>query len=336
MEMVQTARRTFSRIGFSLVVMGVIQLLAGLIFGFALGLALATMEIPLNTEGSWGFWLINSAPLYFIAIPLSYLILRKLPAQKPKQCWLQRKDLLLFVLMGFALSTAGNLLGRGMAWLISGGGAQNPLESAITKVTIPTVIFVVIVAPVMEELFFRKLLIDRTIQYGEGCTVLVSALAFALFHANLYQFFYTFFWGALWAYVYVRTGRLRYPVILHMVVNFFGSVMTLLVQSLVDMELLEEFGEMDPTTMQEASQALLEGLPGLMVYLLYSLLILGLTAGGLVVLVMFLTKKRFYLNPGLLQGSCGKQLKTLFLNPGMVIFSLYCLLLMVIALFNKI
>lgn len=51
-------------------------------------------------------------------------------------------------------------------------------------------------------------------------------------------------------------------------------------QSLVDTELLEEFEKIDPTAMQEASQALLEELPGLMVYLLYSLLILGLTAGG--------------------------------------------------------
>ena len=56
----------------------------------------------------------------------------------------------------------------------------------------------------------------------------VSALLFALYHANLEQFFYAFLLGLLLAYVYYRTGLLRVSVALHMVLNFFGAVMSLL------------------------------------------------------------------------------------------------------------
>ena len=44
---------------------------------------------------------------------------------------------------------------------------------------------------------FRKLLIDRIVPFGQRVAVVVSGLAFGLFHGNFYQFFYAFSLGAV-------------------------------------------------------------------------------------------------------------------------------------------
>lgn len=69
---------------------------------------------------------------------------------------------------------------------------------------------------------------DGSARYGQAPGAFVSALLFALYHANLEQFFYAFLLGLLLAYVYYRTGLLRVSVALHMVLNFFGAVVSLL------------------------------------------------------------------------------------------------------------
>ena len=147
------------------------------------------------------------------------------------------------------------------------------------------IISVVIVAPIVEELIFRKLLCDRLSAYGERQAVIFSALAFSLFHANLEQMLYAFTLGCIFGIIYVRTGRLKYTVILHAIVNFVGSVpgLLLLRSDLVDIidRLALMTGENDP-------QALLDYFAehaGVIIpYLLYSLalfltVILGIIFG---------------------------------------------------------
>ena len=101
----------------------------------------------------------------------------------------------------------------------------NPIEELIQNSSIYiNLIIISIIAPIFEELFFRKLLIDRTIKYGATLSILLSAFIFALFHGNLNQFFYAFLLGAFFAYVYTKTGNIIYTILLHAFVNFYGSV----------------------------------------------------------------------------------------------------------------
>ena len=46
----------------------------------------------------------------------------------------------------------------------------------------------VIIAPVMEELVFRKYLVDRLVPYGQKTAVVLSGLFFGLFHGNFISF----------------------------------------------------------------------------------------------------------------------------------------------------
>ena len=52
---------------------------------------------------------------------------------------------------------------------------------------------------------------------------------FGLFHGNFGQFFYAFAVGSVFAYVALRTGGIRYTVVLHFLVNFFGMTVSLAV-----------------------------------------------------------------------------------------------------------
>ena len=66
----------------------------------------------------------------------------------------------------------------------------NPINDVINNSgLIANLIIITIIAPIFEELTFRKLLIDRTIKYGGTISVLLSGLLFAFFHGNLSQFF---------------------------------------------------------------------------------------------------------------------------------------------------
>ena len=78
--------------------------------------------------------------------------------------------------------------------------------------------------PVVEELIFRKFVIDNTSKYGFGAAVMISGFTFAIFHGNFLQLFYTLGIGLLFAYVYAFTGKLRYTVLMHMGYNLYSAL----------------------------------------------------------------------------------------------------------------
>jgi membrane protease YdiL (CAAX protease family) len=121
----------------------------------------------------------------------------------------------------------GSIIGN----LISGiFGAGNALQGIVTNSNIwATLLFAVVLAPVVEELIFRKMIVSRLRKYGDRTAILVSSLLFALLHGNLSQLFYAFGLGCLLGYVYARTGKLRYSIGLHMTINFLGSFVGVLI-----------------------------------------------------------------------------------------------------------
>ena len=50
---------------------------------------------------------------------------------------------------------------------------------------------------------FRKLIIDRMSIYGDKLAIIVSSIAFGLFHGNFYQIFYATLIGFILGYVLV-------------------------------------------------------------------------------------------------------------------------------------
>ena len=86
---------------------------------------------------------------------------------------------------------------------------------------------------------YRKLLMDKLGIYGDRLAIVVSAIAFGLFHGDINQIIYAALLGFVLAYLYSRTGNMWLCVLLHSVINFFGSIIPMLI-----MEPMEKFYEL--------------------------------------------------------------------------------------------
>ncbi len=315
-----TAKRDFQRIGLALLLFAVVDigsqyLIKWLLVSLREHLGLDLIAPP------WAQWVFSFAPIYFLAIPLTLLVLRSVPADRGISCKLGWKNFFLFLLMSFPLMYAGNLIGNLLSMLLSGGEAENHLAELTNSTSPLKYLVMVFLAPLLEEYVFRKQLIDRTARYGEKTAVLFSAFAFGIFHMNLFQFFYAFALGALFAYIYLRTRRLRYSVILHMLINFHGAVVAPYLLSMISI------GE----DMQTIST---DSLGALLVLRLYSLLLIALCIAGLVILIV--KARQFVFVPAPQELPREDRFKTVYCNIPIILFTLVCLAVFVIALFPAI
>ena len=115
----------------------------------------------------------------------------------------------------------------------------------------------------------------------------MSGIMFGLLHGNFQQFFFAALVGMLFAYVYIRTGRIRYSIYLHMAINLSSS--------LVVQTLLQKMLEGQPTVTDT------RGYKG--ITLVYMMLLLMWIGGvfaigiiGIVKLIKGLKRKRLALN----------------------------------------
>ena len=277
---------------------------------------------PQVMEHSWGMWLLTFAPIYLIAVPIGLLLLRKVPAKPLEKHDLKPSRYMVTAIICIFMMYAGNILGTiitALLQLLPGVSAGNPiLNYATDNALLPKVLFMVILAPVIEEYIFRKQLIDRMHIYGEKLAVITSALMFGLFHGNLSQFFYAFALGLVFGYVYLKTGKLRYSIGLHMLINLIGSV--------IGPFFLEKIAVVD--TMETLDFAALEPvMPWLIAFGAYVLVLIGLAITGLVLLCI--NKRRVSFTLAEMELPKGSRFKTAYVNVGMILLAVGCLALIV-------
>lgn len=220
-------RKHFSRLGWAYVMF----FLAANVSQIALVL---TCELILNVKIDMGIMLVLSQIcMYLVGMPIFFLCVRTIPAWKPKEIkHMESWRFLLWTVFAIGLTYIGNFAGQLIMLLVEGiTGAlmENPVDALIMDVKPLYVFFsVAVIAPIMEELMFRKFLIDRTVQFGQMTSMIVSGVAFGLFHGNFYQFFYACGLGMVFAYIYCETGNIWYCIGLHMIINVIGGVVPLL------------------------------------------------------------------------------------------------------------
>ncbi len=321
------AKKAFSGIGWALIVI--------LVATLAVQLGLKLIVNAFWPEGCWltdsstGMWLFSFVPMYLIAFPAGLLVMKRVPADAPAPSKMSAKEFWILVPICFFLTYSGSIVGNILSLALSGGEAQNALNDYAMDPNPLKILFIAVLAPLLEEYIFRKQLIDRARVYGEKTAVFLSALTFALFHTNLFQFFYAFLVGWLFAYIYVRTGKLRYPVALHSIINFVGSVITPLVLSAVD---LEAISNLDPNATEAEILAIYSQiLPGLLLYYLFSLALLAAWVIGLVFFIQQRKKLVWQIAKKQLPAGFGR--KAMCLNVGMIVFVLITLALTALSLF---
>lgn len=270
------------------------------------------------------FFLMTMLPIYVIGYPILLGMSRNKPAVKRQKHSLGAGNFMIVLMMCFGVMIVGNILGlivNGVIGAIKGSAVDSAIDSVMTGNSFwMNVLVVGILAPVFEELIFRKLLVDRMLRYGEAVAVLVSGLMFGLFHGNFGQFFYATFLGMIFAYVYAKTANVEYTIILHMIINMLSTLMVPVLQKLTVLDDITAL--MDPEVIASII------LPLLLLFL-YMILLYGFGIAGIVLLIV--KRKKFTFAPGEVTLPKGKKASVVWGNAGMILFTIGCLAMFVLA-----
>lgn len=327
-EWLKQARRDFSRIGASLCLMVVIWYALATVLEGALYAAVGGKgEAP-----NWVTYVGSGVPLYLIAMPIAVMLMGKSTVIETRKFDMKPGLFFKLLLMCLPMMWAGSVFGSMLSMALSNGEATDRVADLAMQTNIWNVVFLVIVGPIFEEWLFRKQLIDRTRKYGEKTAILLSGLAFGLFHMNLFQFFYAFLLGLMFGYVYTRTSKLRYSTAMHMIINFNGGVLAPWVLTRVDLDQLEKVSEAAENGNAAAmEQWASQNATGLAIMLVYFLLYGAVILAGFVLLIRNFRKAEFYIAPEELPRGTGA--RTVYGNVGMITFIVLTVLLTAISLF---
>lgn len=309
------AKACFNRLSWAMIANILIVLLLQVVL-VTIGGVLVRMGIDVLNR-PWFSWLVGVITQYLVGVPLFLLMFRRIPVVEQSQSKLGGGNFWALLLMCFPVMYVGNIIGTFLSGLLSGGTAQNVVETYVFEGGLLNLFTAVVLAPLVEEFIFRKQLLDRCSRYGEKTAMVFSALVFALFHMNLFQFFYAFGLGLMFAYVYLRTRRLRYPVLMHMIINFMGSVVPLWVVSNLDLDALSN---LNPQNLDQEMLAAI--LPGLLIYLAYVVVQLVLVIAGLVIGIVM--RKSLTLRPTPEELPREGRVKTVYANVGFILFVVVC------------
>ena len=188
MEDKKVVVKAFSRIGFGYGAFIATTLLLQLGFGtFIAVLSIFKIHIPL---GNW-YVMFSSLANYVVGGGISYLIIRDMPVSRSVN---SEKASVKMLFAGFLVCMSGlyigNLIGLALMKAVSvmlGRPMVNPVAEILSSLSSWAIILVmVIMAPIFEEILFRKVLIDRVRVYGDKAAIVVSVFIFGLSHGNFY------------------------------------------------------------------------------------------------------------------------------------------------------
>ncbi len=323
----QEAKKYFSIFGFAVLGFAITFLLFGSLAFFVADGILASKSLSFDTIGIWGQILSNLIssvlPIALFGAPVFVLLLKPLPTVNPSKSSLSFKQLLggfcvamLFMYIGSYFSTIFLTIFSSISGIVPENALAESLDGENLWVTFA---FTVIIAPVLEEFLFRKLLCGKLLALGEGYAVFLSALAFSVIHANFYQVAYAFLVGAFLGYIYIKTGKLIYPLIYHMLLNFFGTVFNTFLLRRIDQDAL--LGIYDPETLEQlmSSTTIDPNDPlvkAILILGIYELILMVIYVIGLFVFWRAVRRKKITFEKGLLSPPKKGFFSNLLCNPG--------------------
>ena len=165
---------------------------------------------------------------FLLVVPLTWFIRTdRRPVQTlPAEVWMS--SLLMCLGLGYIFNFVGVFLDVFFSIFTGVPAADmNPVMDALDELTPGLVIYSCLIAPLMEELIFRGVLLKKARRFGDRTAVVFCAVMFGLMHGNLNQCLYAVVIGLVLGYVAVRTNRIFYNVLLHMAVNSFSMIQVL-------------------------------------------------------------------------------------------------------------
>lgn len=239
MRLVRSPSHVCSRIGIALLVMmaawiGSIIVITLVFTVSSLSSGAGSVDLFSMFSNLWFLLALNDIPLYAIAVPIFLAILRTIPdgpAEPPRPAGKPFHAGWFFLVLAFCfgatylLSYATSFINEAISFTGNLPGGSGDIDTMLDGgAFLPQLIFIAIVPALGEEFVFRYMLRKKLRGAGDKIYIFLSALCFALFHANFLQVFYAFVVGAVFAWVYVQTGKIWLPMILHFCINFFAII----------------------------------------------------------------------------------------------------------------
>lgn len=297
-------KKVFNRIGLAMLVSMILVNVIQIIFFNIIGKVNQDL-----LSASWINYIALAISYYLIGFPVFYFMIKGLPeGEKREDKKLGVWEIVKFCFISYSLMYIFNFLTNIFIILISifkGSEVVNPLQNIIEGSSlILTLIFVGILSPIIEEMMFRGIMLNKLRRYGDKVAIVTTALLFGLFHANFSQFFYATVLGLIFAYVTLKTGTIKYSIILHIFVNMMGSFII-------------------PLIIGDGSN--------LVAYGCVLFLVLLISIVGLVLLIK--DRKNISLLDGEVKLENGTAFKTIWINLGIILFTVICLISMIAVLF---
>ncbi|PAF36420.1 CPBP family intramembrane metalloprotease [Terribacillus saccharophilus] len=173
-------------------------------------------------------------------------------------CFMLRKDMrapavrsatgpgmtIVWIIIGFFGAYAGQII-AGLIETYAFGitqGSENTSSILDAVREVPAFVLIVVVfAPILEEIIFRKILFGEIYKRTNFfVAVLISALVFGAVHGDFLHLLQYFVMGVVFAALYVQTKRIIVPIITHGLMN----LMVVIIQLYLTPERMEELERM--------------------------------------------------------------------------------------------
>ena len=319
MEDLKQARKHFAKLGWFFIL--AILIIHGVQY---VELLIADKLIPDWEDRGGLIMLLSTIPMYLFGFPVLVLLMKKyVPAVRLMRHKISVGKFLVALVTCIGLAYASNFAGTLLTFIISrftGNPIVNPVQELTDMMTPGMILFyVVLLAPIVEEFIFRKLIVDHTVRYGQGIAILLSGLMFGFFHGNLNQFCYTTVLGCFLAFLYLKTGDIRVTISLHMIFNFVGGFVPVI---LMKNENLMRFMNQSADDMSdEAILQLFEQNAGILIaLLLFGLMVILFTLAGVILTIVFACTGKFQLTHKETDLPKGTRFRTVILNLGMLVY----------------
>ncbi|MCR4867472.1 MAG: CPBP family intramembrane metalloprotease [Lachnospiraceae bacterium] len=316
-----TPKQTYSRFGASYLI-GYVAYVA---LVFIVSLILHAISPQLFASGQ-ARMIISFSILYILGYPFMYMMIKDIPVTEIPKKRLGIGGFLASVCIAYTLMYLTNvtaLIVNASIGKLTGRGGTNPIVNAIGNMSpVLQVLVVVILAPIFEELIFRKFLLDRVSRYGEVSAMLLSGFMFGLFHGNLVQFMYASMLGFFFAFIYMRTGRIIYTMILHAIVNGTSTFMSIIMFG--DLDLSEMVNYLNNGDMEGYMQFVQNNMATFARAGLIGFAIILIVIVGVILMIVLRKKFRFEHHEGELEK--GNRFLTVVGNVGMIVYIIFWVL----------
>lgn len=170
-------------------------------------------------------YLFSYVPLILVVLPVFYLMVKNMPdGEKREQKKLKVSEIIILFFIIYFISFIGGLITEVIVALVNTVSPSN-INTLVSGINLQAqLICTVIIAPILDGVIFRGIMLNKLRGYSDKVVIITTAVLCGLSYSSPIQFLYITAIAMVLSYVVLKTGTLKYSIILHMIISAYGSV----------------------------------------------------------------------------------------------------------------